>query len=530
MTTKTKLLSVIKDMKKREKMSSYGFRTLPEVETNVNGLKLLIQANSMAFCEPQEDIPLDEYSSLQISFKMDDTEGFTTIDELPVKIENIHEYLVNDMFVSNTYGNVPINTVDKIYRDLTESIKVDDVKKPEIKKEVKKETKKEVKKTATKKKITKKQAVTKINEIINVLNSKFFEMEDEISSLIISFLAKEHVLMVGLPGIAKSDLAKQLGEITSGEFFDFQLQPTTTPDEIFGSINHEEYIRGNVERNLNNKLATAEFAHLDEIFKANSATLNSMLQVLNERTYDNNGKIEIPLITAIGASNEFPYDDGLSALYDRFLIRHYVAPLKARENRKKMLKGVGRELQVPKLSLDDLYSIHNMVEKIKVEDNILDIILDIVEKTEDEGLYVSPRRYKRSLKILQAKAFIEGRNEVIREDLIILKDVFWDDVEDKALVTDIVERMSLDKDVLKLNRLEKEIKELINNYQSLPDDKKKEGAIENGSKLKNINVDIQNIIAGNEDNEAVMTRIKELTNLIKKEQSVMMNDALAPIE
>src|SRR5699024_8118400 len=65
-----------------------------------------------------------------------------------------------------------------------------------------------------KKRITKKQAVKKVNDVINALNSKFFELEDEVHSMIVSVLAGEHLLLIGEPGIGKSYLAQQLSEVT----------------------------------------------------------------------------------------------------------------------------------------------------------------------------------------------------------------------------------------------------------------------------------------------------------------------------
>src|SRR5699024_8433410 len=153
-----------------------------------------------------------------------------------------------------------------------------------------------------KKRITKKQAVKKVNDVINALNSKFFELEDEVHSMIVSVLAGEHLLLIGEPGIGKSYLAQQLSEVTGGVHFGIQLQDTTTPDELFGAVDHEEYIKGNLIRNSEGKLIEADFAYLDEIFKSNSAILNNLLQILNERTYDNGGKVNVPLLSAIGAS------------------------------------------------------------------------------------------------------------------------------------------------------------------------------------------------------------------------------------
>lgn len=65
---------------------------------------------------------------------------------------------------------------------------------------------------------------------------------------------------------------------------------------------------------------------MDEIFKANSAILNALLTLLNERLFDNgNERLPVPLLCLVGASNELPESEELDALYDRFLIRRKVA-------------------------------------------------------------------------------------------------------------------------------------------------------------------------------------------------------------
>ena len=85
-------------------------------------------------------------------------------------------------------------------------------------------------------------------------------------------------------------------------------------------LENDEYVR-----QTNGYLPTAEVAFVDEIFKANSAILNALLTLLNERLFDNGYKrLKVPLLTLIAASNELPESEELDALYDRFLIRRHV--------------------------------------------------------------------------------------------------------------------------------------------------------------------------------------------------------------
>jgi len=371
-----------------------------------------------------------------------------------------------------------------------------------------------------KKRITKKQAVKKVNDVINALNSKFFELEDEVHSMIVSVLAGEHLLLIGEPGIGKSYLAQQLSEVTGGVHFGIQLQDTTTPDELFGAVDHEEYIKGNLIRNSEGKLIEADFAYLDEIFKSNSAILNNLLQILNERTYDNGGKVNVPLLSAIGASNEFPEEDELDALYDRFLIRHLVTSVKNRYNRKKLLLEDLEAVEIPKIELGQLLTIQDMVSKVKLKDNVIDTMLDIIEMSEDEGVYISPRRYKKSLSLLKACAFIAGRDEIVKDDLEILKHVFWSDIEDKNIIENIIDEFIIDKVKLEVLGYARVAKDVIEHYNA--DSDIDNASREYGGKITQITVNVQRLLSQAEDEETEKMII-ELVEALKIQGNNMFN-------
>ena len=93
----------------------------------------------------------------------------------------------------------------------------------------------------------------------------------------------------------------------------------------------------------------ANFVFLDEIFKANSAILNSLLTLINERLFYNNGSpVQVPLMSVIGASNEYPEEEeGLEALFDRFLLRFEIDPIADETNFVSMLKAAGQTMQMP---------------------------------------------------------------------------------------------------------------------------------------------------------------------------------------
>lgn len=128
-------------------------------------------------------------------------------------------------------------------------------------------------------------------------------------------------------GLQRSQLAWYLSSPGTPEW---QRLCTHTPSMIWtpetccipaAGLENDRYVR-----KIDGYLPTAEVAFVDEIFKANSAILNALLTLLNERLFDNgNQRLPVPLLCLVGASNELPESEELDALYDRFLIRRTVS-------------------------------------------------------------------------------------------------------------------------------------------------------------------------------------------------------------
>jgi MoxR-like ATPase len=135
-------------------------------------------------------------------------------------------------------------------------------------------------------------------------------------------LAGEHVLLLGPPGTAKSALVRAIAQAFGGTYFERLLTKFSTPEELFGPISLKALEQDRYQRVTAGKLPEAEFAFVDEVFKANSAILNSLLTAMNERLFHNDGApTQMPLVALFGASNELPEGKELEALFDRFLLR-----------------------------------------------------------------------------------------------------------------------------------------------------------------------------------------------------------------
>src|SRR4029077_21039807 len=128
---------------------------------------------------------------------------------------------------------------------------------------------------------------------------------------------------------AKSALIRQFALGVRGRYFEYMLTRFSEPNEIFGPIDIAQLREGRVMTVTTGMLPEAEFVFLDELFNANSAILNNLLTVLNERVYRRGAVTHrLPLLSLFSASNHLPEDEALRALFDRFLLRCHVANLR----------------------------------------------------------------------------------------------------------------------------------------------------------------------------------------------------------
>jgi MoxR-like ATPase len=277
----------------------------------------------------------------------------------------------------------------------------------------------------------------KLKAVISELKTNFHERDELIEGAVCALLTSNHVIIIGPPGTAKSQLANELcSRITGAQYFQWLLTKFTTPEEIFGSISLKGLENDEYRRVTANKLPEAHVAFLDEIFKSSSSILNSLLTVINERVYFNGTeKINTPLITLFGASNELPTDeDELDALYDRFLVRFVVGYIEEDFRFLKMIQRGDDKNETTTLSLQELSKLKENVNGVEIPQAVFKILLRIRTELNTKGIVLSDRRYKSSVSLIKAKAFINGREIANEEDIRILENVLW---KDPAEIADI---------------------------------------------------------------------------------------------
>lgn len=335
--------------------------------------------------------------------------------------------------------------------------------------------------TTVAKKHSVKAIVQKMRIIEAELNQVFFEREEVVRDSFLALVTKQNLFMYGPPGTGKSALTNAINSrIVNSAYFYWLLNRTSDVSEVVGpysiaQMEHDKFIRI-----TDGKLVEADIGFIDEVWKANEPVLNMMLPIMNERIFFNDGKAhKIPLLTLFGASNEFPEDSVLAALYDRFMFREDVEPIKDASSRIKMYKvysmqrnkGVNFNAKTF-LTLDELYFLQNTCGKVKVPDDILTQFEKMLLTITNEGIIVSDRRRNKCIDILQGSALYNCRNTVTEDDFVSLKNVLWNDLAEIPTVDNIIMKM-VNVYQSEINNVMKQFNEIKETIAAETDDSKK---------------------------------------------------------
>jgi MoxR-like ATPase len=283
------------------------------------------------------------------------------------------------------------------------------------------------------------------SEVIEPLKQRFVGRDEVIELIALAVVAGEHLFLHGPPGTAKSALIRQFAEATQGRYFEYLLTRFSEPNEIFGPIDLARLREGTVATVTTGMLPEAEFAFLDELFNANSAILNNLLSVLNERVYRRGAEVHrLPLLSLFSASNHLPEDEALRALFDRFLLRCHVDNLKREAMPRLLAAGWELEHAAPlasSISAADLRALSGRIREIDLA-AVSQRYAEIVFRIRDLGVALSDRRAIKVMKLVAASAVLCGRSVAHECDLWPLRYV-WDREEQigplRALVDGVLE-------------------------------------------------------------------------------------------
>lgn len=284
------------------------------------------------------------------------------------------------------------------------------------------------------------EIVEKVRKIQRELETYFIERSEEIEILLTALVARQHVLFLGPPGTAKGYLIRAVASHIEGcKYFERLLTKFSTPEELFGPYDLNKLREGKYERVTTNKLPEAHIAFVDEVFKASSAILNTLLSIMADKIFYNDGKpVEVPLISLISASNELPEEDEpLQALYDRFLLRKTVEYIHDYENLEKLLDLPEKYEPKTKITLRELEVLQRAAANVDIS-AIKKPLINIKRQLKNNGIEVSDRRLKWSISAVRARAVLNGRTEATLRDLEILQYTFWEDPNQIPTVKNVI--------------------------------------------------------------------------------------------
>jgi MoxR-like ATPase len=280
----------------------------------------------------------------------------------------------------------------------------------------------------------------KLQDVRSQLNTAFKERKALIDGMLTALLAGEHVLALGPPGTSKSLMAREFaGAVAGGSYFELLLTKFTSQEEVLGPISFKGLKEDRYERKLDGFAASAEIVFFDEIWKASSSILNSTLTLMQERVVHNNGKPhKTPLKMVMAASNEYPQDDSLAALFDRFAIKFWVDYIADADSLAKLLEQGGIIHPDATLNEVDLAELRKQVCAVPFGNGNIQTLLKIKEAVTADGFLASDRTWIKATKMLKARAVLNGRSKVSVGDFMVLADMLWKEHKDRPNLKTII--------------------------------------------------------------------------------------------
>lgn len=324
----------------------------------------------------------------------------------------------------------------------------------------------------------------KVQLLRRELQRECLEREYHIDALIALFISKQHGLLLGPPGTGKSMLLELLCEAFSGSYFSMLVSENSKPDEFFGPVSIKGLQDQEIyKRNITGKLPQAQIAYLDEIFKTNSAALNQLLKLINERVFYNPDPVKVPLISLVGSSNELPQDDSLNAFTDRFVWKCWVGYMSQRDNIatvwQRTMNGHNSHINV-RLSLSDFTEAIELSKSVDIACQY-PILLTLKEKLAESGYQISDRKWLMILKFMQAFAWV--RNEsVVSLDIVklLLPDCLWSQQGEvdaiRAKIAEIIDSLAE-----QVNQINTEVKSTLKKFKD--------------TNLQSVGIDVWNAVA-----------------------------------
>ncbi len=284
-------------------------------------------------------------------------------------------------------------------------------------------------------------------EVLAPMKSAFVGKDEIIDLMGVCLVGGENLFILGPPGTAKSALVQELSRRIEGRVFDYLLTRFTEPNELFGPFDIRRLREGDLVTNTEGMLPEASLVFLDELLNANSAILNSLLMVLNERVFRRGRETrKVPALMFVGASNRLPEDDALGALFDRFLMR--VRCDNVPGERIADVLGAGWRLDMGQLErgtaidVESIRQLHGMLGEVDIA-TVRPAYVELLQRLRQAGIPVSDRRAVKLQRLVAASALLCGRLQANATDLWVFRYI-WDTEQQQEVIAAIVQA-ALDK-------------------------------------------------------------------------------------
>ena len=281
-----------------------------------------------------------------------------------------------------------------------------------------------------------------LREVLDPMKRVFVGKDEIIDLLGVCLVAGENLFLLGPPGTAKSALVHELGRRLSGRTFDYLLTRFTEPNELFGPFDIRKLRDGDLVTNTEGMLPEASLVFLDELLNANSAILNSLLGVLNERVFRRGRETRpLPTLMVVGASNRLPEEDALGALFDRFLMRVRCDNVPGDHLGDVLSAGWQLDL-APKtaatgLDVEQVRRLHGQLHRVELAD-VRPLLIDLVARLRHAGLAISDRRAVKLQRLVAASALLSSRDRAQPSDVWVFRYI-WDTVEQQEVLASVVD-------------------------------------------------------------------------------------------
>lgn len=294
------------------------------------------------------------------------------------------------------------------------------------------------------------------------LSDSLIERDAEVNAIMLGLLAREHVLFVGPPGTAKSLLCRSVAEAVSGmDYCERLLAPTSPPEALFGPISISALRDDRYEHVGRGTVTDCHLAFLDEVFRGSDAILDTLLHLLGPERQALIGtqQVQVPLMTAVGATNTWPDNAHQQALFDRWLIRRAIRPVSPQGRSRLLFDDL--PAVTPQATLAELLDAQHEVDEATISDAAQQCMSKIMEELHVAGIRPSDRRCRKSLQVARAAAVLAGESTVEPHHLECLGDVLWDEPNEQPEKASGIVSQLANPVGAKLNEILREVDQLV---------------------------------------------------------------------